>query len=330
VSPNDPGLRQTALDKAGRVAESFQYTASSLGQQAAEADRSIIDTVTQLNYLAGRIAALNKEFRSDYRCQTDPGLNAQMADLLEQVSQIADTNVVKQDDGSVTVYVGDQSLLVVGDKAYSLTADTSGVPAVVQDAQGLDIGPALNGGSLHALLQFRNEDIPSYKTQLDRLAQSVADTVNTQLAAGLDQNGQTPTANLFSYDAGVGAASTLAVNPLTTGQLALASAGAPGGNGNALALSKLDGTRAVDGFTFQQFYGNIAAEAGRAVATAKSNVESNSQMVAQARTWRDEISRVDLNEEAAQMIEYQRSFEAAARMVTTLNEMTQSLIDILR
>lgn len=330
VSPNDPGLRQAALDQASRLAESFRYTSASLGQQSAETDRSIIDTVSQLNYLATRIAALNHEFRNDYRSQQDAGLNAQMANLLEQVSEIADTNVVRQADGSVTVYLGDQSLLVVGDHAYSLTTDTSGTPAVVLDPQGMDVGPSLSGGKLYALLQFRNVDIPSYKGQLDRLAQSVADEVNTLLSAGLDQSGQPPGVNLFTYDTTVGAAATLAVNAMTPDQLALASVTAPGGNGNALALSQLDRARPLDGFTFQQFFGNIAAQAGRALSTANANVESNNQLVAQARTWRDEISRVDLNEEAAMMIEYQRSFEAAARMVTVLNEMTETLINIIR
>jgi len=45
---------------------------------------------------------------------------------------------------------------------------------------------------------------------------------------------------------------------------------------------------------------------------------------------REEISGVSLDEEAAQMIEYQRAYQAAAQLVSVLNDLTDTLLSMLR
>ena len=93
------------------------------------------------------------------------------------------------------------------------------------DHQGADVLEQVSSGRVAALGQLYNDRIPGYMADFDRLASGVADAVNGQLSAGLDRNGAAPTVDLFTYDAALGAARTLAVNPLATDDLAAASAG---------------------------------------------------------------------------------------------------------
>jgi flagellar hook-associated protein 1 FlgK len=157
-----------------------------------------------------------------------------------------------------------------------------------------------------------------------------ADSVNNLLAGGLDRNGQAPALNLFTYDESIGAAYTLAVTAITPDQIAAASAGAPGSNGNAIALAQLASQPTVNGFSFIEFYGALGARLGRDLNSARENRDVQIQLVTQARTLREQASGVSLDEEAAKVIQYQRSYQAASKLVGVLDELTLTLINLIR
>jgi len=329
VAPNDTGARQVALERARALATSFNATAGSLAEASRATDRDLNSALSQVQAIGEKLLDLNKQFRADYRAQQDAGLNAQLFSTLEDLSQIVNTTVLRQEDGSVTVYLGGQSLFLLGDHLYPVTAEYTSDGVTLKNSQGDDITGALNDGRIGALVSMRNEEIPSYTGDLNHLAAGLADAVNNTLAGGVDANGNPPAQNLFVYDP-ANAAKTLAVNDLAPEDLALASPGAPQGNGNALLLAQLDKAAALDGFTFSEFYGNIAAHVGRGVTNATELQKTQDQIVAQAKEWRQQVSGVSLDEEAVLMLQYQRSYQAAAKMVTTLDEMTQTLIDMIR
>ena len=165
---------------------------------------------------------------------------------------------------------------------------------------------------------------------LDHLAVSFADTVNTTLANGLDATGQPPTQPLFTYSVATGAAATLAANPLVPNQLAAAAVGAPSGNGNALALAAILSASNIDDLSFTQFYGDIAGRVGRALSIAQEDQQTHRQLLAQAKSVREEKTAISLDEEAANLIQFQRAYQATATLFRTLDEMTQDLINIKR
>ena len=154
--------------------------------------------------------------------------------------------------------------------------------------------------------------VPEQMAQLDRLAQSVADTVNATLAGGVDQYGTAPTQDLFHYDTAAGAARSLGVNPLATSDLALASPMAIGGNAVALQLAALGDAPSIDGLTFSEFYGNLAASAGRLVSSAVQDRTTKTSLVLQAKQLRDDQQAVSLDQEALTLMEFQKSYQASA------------------
>lgn len=331
VAPNDLAARQVVLDRASELARSFRSMDASLEDASGSADKSLAQQVDAINRVVAGITALNKEFRNDFEVKNDAGVQAQMNNLLEQLSELGNFTVLRNDDGSATVYLGGQTLLAVGERQLPLTLDAaSGASAKILDAEGQDITSQVYGGRLAALLEIRNGVLPEKRAQLDRLAQSMADAVNGVLAGGADLDGNTPVKNLFQYDGALGAARTLYTTDLTPRELAAAAAAAPGGNEVALQAAALSQAKILDGATFTQFYAAQAADVGRMAAEARNGLDSSQALATQARQFREEMQGVNLDQEAIALVEYQRAYQASAQLVKTLNEMTETMINLLR
>lgn len=330
VTPNDLGARENVLGRAREVAQAFRWTASALMEAREETNREVRSAVERINRLAHTIREINAEIRSDRRKLSDAGLDARLNRALEELAEWVDFQALRADDGSVTVLIGGQTLLVIGDRALELQADFSAPETRLLDASGAVVTAQVSQGRLAGLLETANDRIPSLLASLDLLAQTFADRVNSILSSGVDLNGQPPTANLFTYSAASGAAYTLSVTSITASELAAAYASAPGGNGNALDLAALATSVEIQGVSFTAFYGSIAAEAGKLRASARDGAGMQAALLAQARSLREAASGVNLDEEAAAMIQYQRAYQAAAKLVTVLDELIQSVLAMVR
>lgn len=330
VTPNDDAARQHLLSQAGMVAAAFQHTSAGLADAMAAADRGIQANLNDLNSLAERLRQLNHHFKQDFRAQDDAGLDAQLTNLLEELAEVTDFTALRAEDGSVSIFVGGQTPLVIGERLYPITTAPSASGAALFDYEGHDITAQVSGGRLASLAALRNQLLPGYQQSLDRLAERFATEVNATLAAGVDQSGNPPAVDLFSFDATAGAARTLQITAITAAELALASPAAPGGNGNALALANLEQQRLVDGATFAQAYGALAGLIGRDLSTARDEAQIQRQLWAQARELRDEVSSVNLDEEAIALMEFQRAYQATAKVVQAVDRMMDDLMSLMR
>jgi flagellar hook-associated protein 1 FlgK len=329
VTPNDTVSRQSVLNAASVVAQQFNDASTGLGNQQTDIVNQTQSTVANINQLANAIAEVNASGRVDANGQVNAGLDAQLNSSLEQLSQLVNFTTLQQPDGTVSVYVGGQTPLVSGAQAYALQADTSTPQTAVLSSTGADITSQITGGQLDALIDDNNNVIPGYVTQLNTLAQSLADQVNNSLDQGIDENGAAPTQDLFTYDPVLGAAGTLAVNPLTPDQIAAALPGATGGNGNALNLAQLANGTNTNGYTFSEFYGNLGGQVGSDIASAQGNETTKQNLLSQAQALREQVSGVSLDAQAAQLLEYQQSYDATSKMLTVLDELTESIMAVI-
>lgn len=329
VTPNDSVARQTVLNDAANVAQDFNDTASGLLSQAGNLHEATNSTISQINQLGATIAQINTQHRVDPAGGTDAGLDAQLNSALEQLSQLSNFSTLQQTDGTVSVFIGGQTPLVMGSQSYAIGGDFSTAQTAILSSSGTDITDQITGGQLGAELADNNTALPSYVNSLNTLAQTLADQVNGALNNGIDENGAAPTTDLFSYDAANGAALTLSVNPLTPDQIAAASPGAPGGNGNALALAALANAPVVNGYTFAQSYGNLGGQVGSDLASATNNESTTQALLSQAQTLRQQISGVSLDTQAESLMEYEQSYDAISKMLGALNDLTTTEINIL-
>ena len=327
--PNDTSARQSVIEQARELARTFNSAAANLATIQGNARQQISSQVDTINHLASLVQAYNSTQQSNARGASDPIVDAKLNDTLEQLSGYADVQALKQNDGSITLLLGGQTPLVVGKNQYKISANiTSGSTVTILDSTGADVTALVSGGNLSGSLAAVNQSIPSYQNGLNQLAQGIADSVNTALSAGVDSSGNAG-APLFSYNSPADAATSLAVTGIAPGELAAASAGAAGGNGNALALSALGTSPVLNGFSFTTFYGNLSASVGRDVASATDSQTVQTQLLAQAKAQRTSLSGVSLDEEAVRLVEFQRAYQATAKMVTVLDQLSQDTIDMI-
>ena len=104
----------------------------------------------------------------------------------------------------------------------------------------------------------------------------------------------------------------------------------PGDNSVALAIHDLQfkPTMQGDSITFDEFYNGMLAELGLIVQRSQTDKRNQQVIVDQFQKLRNEISSVNMDEEVADMVQFQRGFDAAAKFITTIDEMTRTIIDM--
>ncbi len=329
VMPNNQVAREAVIEQATSLAARMVDTANGVLNTRAAADQEIRNTVDTINHLTDILRDLNAQLRQDFRQAEDPAFGARLNSTLEELAEYVEFTTLKQADGTTTVLLGGQTSLVLGDRQYEIHADFSSDQARITDAADRDITAQVSRGRLGGVLDVRNNTLPEFLDGLNRLAAGLADRVNAILANGVDLNGQ-PGAALFAYDTAENAASTLRVTNISAEELAGAAASAPGGNSNVLGLMDLVDSPQIDGASFTAYYGALARNMGQALETAQEDLKTNEQLLLQARTLRNEASGVSLDEEAVHLIEFQRAYQASAKLITVLNDLTEITINLLR
>jgi flagellar hook-associated protein 1 FlgK len=181
------------------------------------------------------------------------------------------------------------------------------------------------------LLEARDQSIPSALSDLDNLAAGIIDSVNSQNKAGYDLNGDKG-GNFFqpvvqpSPGSNAGAAENMAVAITDPSQIAASSNGTTGDNANALAMANIQNQAVVDGETATDFYSNLVSTVGNDVSSATDEQEAVGLVLTQLQNQRSDISGVSLDEEAANLIQYQRAYEAAADVVSAIDQLTSTVI----
>jgi flagellar hook-associated protein 1 FlgK len=102
-------------------------------------------------------------------------------------------------------------------------------------------------------------------------------------------------------------------------------------NGTALTLAGLStASNGVDGQSFTQYFGSIAASVGTALSTATTAQTEQTSLLAQAQSLRSTAQGVDLNQEAVTVTELQTSIDAASKVFTVLDQLTQTIINLIQ
>ncbi len=330
----DPGslaLRQAVLTAGSNLAGGFQTTARNLQTQRTNIDLNVVQAVSQVNTLTKQIAKLNAQITSLQNIQKDASIFVDQRDqLINQLSELVDVSVIKSDTG-LTLTTSNGTALVAGDKRFDFTTqlDVSGVQHIF--SQGADITSKLTSGKLTGLLTVRDTKIPGLLTQLDTLAAGLSTAVNTAHRAGFDLSG-TGGVNFFTAPpaGGVGAAAAMQVAITDPALVAASSDGSPGSNGNAQALAAIHDQAVAAGQTAQDYYSNLVFGVGSDVANGAADLDAAGLVLRQLQDQRGSISGVSLDEEAANLLQYQRAFDAAGRMVSAVNEMLDVAINLGR
>ena len=352
TDPSNADYQSAVISAAQQTATAFQQTAAELSQTRASNANSIQSTVAQINQDAATIQSYNATISKEG--QPDAGLSAQLYSALDDLASQVPIQVLPGVGQTVTVLMGGQTPLVIGTQALpiqavddlSSNASNPGAPPNIKivNANGEDITSQVTSGSLAGLLTVQNSLLPSLAGggaqvgQLNTLAKTMADAVNNVLAAGSTTlnppyNSGAP---LFTYNdtSAAGLAASLSENSaLAPGQLAAVSPGPPYvSNGAALQLASLATTSnaQLNGMSFTQYFSSMATQVGNAAANANTEVTAQTQLLASAKNLRQQVSGVNIDEEAIRLVQLQSAYQAASKVVTVVDQLTQSLMSMVQ
>ena len=335
--PTDVPSREVVLSQAAEVAARFNASAGQLRAMQAGVTSDLKLEVQAVNDLVGRIAQANDEIAKVSGIGQPPNdLLDQRDRLIYDLSGHLQITTVESNDGSVGVFVAGGQRLVLGTQTTALMvvanpADASRSALGVRDEGGLRVisSETLGSGSIGGLLRFQNDDLLAGRGMLDELAQSLSDRVNAQQALGVDQDGN-PGVPLFTpVVATEGAAYAMRV--VISNPRELAAASATSDNGNALAMAALRDENFVNtGYfanaTMTEAYSALVGNIGVRVQSSRVSSEISGAVAASAEDARASKSGVNLDEEAAMLIQFQQAYQAAAKVLQLAQQAFETLL----
>jgi flagellar hook-associated protein 1 FlgK len=329
ANPSSPAVQQTVLSTGQSLAQSFNATANGLTSAQSGADSQVTQTVAQINSLTTQIAQLNGQLWQLTASGQDGGtVQDQRDELVQQLSGLTGISLTQSSDGE-TITTANGSPLVMGDQSFALqtTAGSNGLQQVI-DSSGKNITDSIQGGQLGGAIAIRDQVIPSYLNQLNTLASQFATSFNAAQAQGFDSNGKAGQ-NFFTVPSGTaGAAAGISVAITDPSQIAVSSDGSAGSNGNVANLSATLTNALPSGQTPAQAYASLVYQVGNATSTASTQSTAIGQSLLQLTNQQSAVSGVNIDEETTNLIRYQTAYEAAARIVSTIQALGTVTLDM--
>jgi flagellar hook-associated protein 1 FlgK len=183
---------------------------------------------------------------------------------------------------------------------------------------------------LGGVMKIYNNTIPGYLTKLDELASALITNVNSIHASGYGIGTPPPTG--LNFFAGADARS-IALDPAVVSNInniASSADGSPGNNAIALQIAQLQNQTVMNSntSTMFQFYNGVISGLGAEIQSSQTESESQILVLEQLQTQQNSVSGVSLDEEMTNLIKYQHGFDAAARVISTVDEMFESLLNM--
>jgi flagellar hook-associated protein 1 FlgK len=342
-SPNDQTARGNVMTAANQVCTDFQQTFAQLSESGSSMVAETQSIVGKINTLTADIAKANQSMLESQG--SGNGDDAGLYSDLEQLSALANVSYVSAGDGTFTVLLDGQIPLVMGTTAYSISAQTvpSGgavAPLQILDSANQPITSSVTGGRLGADLSAYNGTLVSLLGDgttpgtLNTLASEFASQVNSILQAGEVDNSVSPAVMggpLFSISGTP--AETIQVDPTASAATLAAIDPGPPATSNGVPLKLASLSTAVNStlnMSFSAYLAKSGSDLGTAISTASTSKGRQDQLLSQAKSLRGDIQGVDLNEEAAQLMAFQQSYSATARVFSTVDQMLDTLMNIVQ
>jgi len=329
ANPSDSSTRQGVLNAAQTLASDLNSASSQVASQTASLNQQVVSVTGQVNSLTASIAQLNSQISSTSPTGDAGTLEDQRQQDLTQLSQYIGFNQTTTQGNGITLTTTNGAILVSEGQSFALGTTVSGGNVAVTDATGHNITSGLTGGQIGGALAARDGAVATAASQLDALAYNIGTTVNAQNGAGADLTGVTGRAIFMGVTSQTGAAASIAMATTNPNYVAAAAVGeGSSGSTNAAALSALGQTANVNGQTPAAFVASFLTQIGSAAQDASNNDTVQQASLTQLTTQQSSLSGVSLDEEAANLTQYQRSYEAAAKVFSIVDELMASALNL--
>jgi flagellar hook-associated protein 1 FlgK len=314
LDPASANFRQEVKTKAQTLINTFHGRNRDLKTIQTTADKAVSAHVDQINLLGTQIASLTSDIQFQEVAHRATDLRDRREALVKQLSEIVEIRELES-NGEYQLTTKDNRLLVINGMTQTLKTS--------------DVTSGIGNGQLKAQLAVRDQYVPKYLDALDQLAFEISTQVNAIHAAAYDQDGSTGN-NFFTPLATASGASRLielsASVSSDTRNIAASSLSTGNDNNAAVQLANLLHQPVFTGGSLTDQYRSMIFTIGTDVATSEANFREHDALATQLQNRRQSISGVSIDEETVQMLQFQRAYEASARLIRIVDELLQTTL----
>lgn len=341
-NPTSGAVRASVLESSATLAQSLNSTAIQLDTIEADINTKVRIVVDDVNSLAAQVAELNKQIVTNMGAGLNPNDLMDNRDmLLDELARITEFTPMFQPNGSVDVSINGRYLVQEGRATAITTKMDADGKAVAAWADGTEL--QMKSGQLKGLYDVRSYISGEFYHRLNTMAVELMTAVNS-----LHQTGQPLEEDPLDQGSDFFVLSPLAngdpaytmryimVNPALSENIGLIRAASPGagdGDGtNALGIARLRSELSANlgGVSVESYYSGIISGLGVETQQAERMAINQEALATQILHRREEVSGVSLDEEMANMLQFQHGFQAAARLLQTVDEILVTLINLGR
>ena len=359
-NPGSPAAQSVVRQRGVEVASTLNRFALRLGEIETNLRDRLATSVDEVNRLATQLAELNGQITTAEVGGTQaPDLRDARDRIADQLAKLGGARMMDQSNGTMSFLIGGVTI-VDGVKARPIEI-RAGSPLSLGLVGATDPLPA-SDGTLGAMTTLLNTDIPSVRAQLDGLARGIVNGVNFlhtsgwtaagDALGGANWNTATPPtgSGINFFDPAGTSAATISISAEVKADAGVIASGttqnAPGDNSLALALAGLRNASGiatlatsmgatfstqvglVPGTTFGDSFRNTITRIAGEVSSAGNSASVYETLAGQADNRRSSVNGVSVDEELTLLMRHQQAFQAASRLVTTADEMAQTLLQM--
>jgi flagellar hook-associated protein 1 FlgK len=348
TSPNSSAARGVVRQRGTQVAAQLNQFGNQITDAQTVMRSRLIEKVDRVNALASQVADINERIvAAESSGNQSPDMRDQRDAKIDELASLIGASAYPQADGSVNVNIGGDSLVDGANfktvRLQGLLSEPTklGIALGAAPASGAPTETMYNiGGAVSGMLDGYNTVFPDALTALDSVARALVINTNTlhrtgfigTAAAGDFFDATRTTARTIKLDTTIEADVNRVASSGTSGQ--------DGDNTVALALSQLRSTAVtVNGLpvsatnpsaTISERYRTVVAGMAANVSAANGTADAMRTLTSQTDARRESIKGVSIDEEMVNLMKFQQSYAAAARLISVVDEMSQTLINMAR
>jgi flagellar hook-associated protein 1 FlgK len=331
ADPTNSTQKQMFVQTAKTMTERFQFSNDRLAEVQSDLSDQVSNDVDKANLMLTTISELNLMIASQ---ESDTGTKAltlrdQRQARLEDLAQVMNFKSTTLPDEPNQIQITatsatgvDTVILSAGTTLETLTFDGDAVRVASSDT-----ALALTGGSIKGHLTARDGSLQTLRDSLDLLASQMVTSVNAVYnPGGTGQN--------FFDPAGTTAGSIQIASGLSGVNVRATVAGGAAGDGSvAQLISELDVQSfssatgdAIDG-TMGESYSAAISLFSYSLSQSRMKYENQTGVLSAVRGQRESMSGVSLDEEAAELMKFQRAYQASARVISVIDQMLDIVVN---
>lgn len=343
-NPESLSSRTIVRESAESLTQQFGKTVDQLHAVQDDIDGQVKTLTEEVNQISKEIAQLNEKVQlvevqgipaNDERDRRDL--------LLKKLGEKVDISWAEGTDGHVTVTAGKTAILVSGTTANEIEAEHTDARNRMEifyksnpNATPVNVTDQIRGGRMGGILEVRDETIEGMIKSVDKMAFTMATEVNSAHIEGYDRYGKQGVLFFDMPTEEKDAAKLVSLNKTVSNDVGKIAAGAkpfaPGDNTVSNVISSIQSRTVMENgsATFDDYYNTQVGQIGILSQRAEKANESQKNVVNQLSNIRESISGVSLDEETTKMIEFQKAYEASARLIRTADEMLDTVLNLKR